>query len=90
MNAADLARMPAFPVPLPDGTSPPDECLAILQRSRGVTVRQHLAGLALQGLLANAFYAEDARRGDSTGTLAAAALYHADELIAELAKPVKP
>lgn len=76
--------MPAFPVPLPKGEFSPDECLAIIERSRGMTLRQHYAGLAMQGLLAcpgiDGPYDE----------IAAHAVNAADSLIAELAKPVTP
>jgi len=52
----------------------------------GMTVRDVFAGLALQGLLANSYYAREAAEGQHSGTIEGAALYHADALVALLAK----
>jgi len=38
-----------FPRPLPIGAFSPDECLAILEAHSGITLRDHFAGLAMQG-----------------------------------------
>ena len=84
MNAEKLSKMPAFPVPLTEGNFSPDECLEILERSRGVTLRQYYAGMALQGLLARPEFR------CSPEDFAQTVLWYADALIAELAKPVSP
>lgn len=62
------------------------EHVAIPSTAGGLTKREHFAGLAMQGLLANPYYAQEAADGQHSGTLEDAALYHADELIARLAK----
>lgn len=78
MNAADLANMPAFPLPL--GT-----CNMPEASSGGMTLRQHYAGLALQG-----YAATDIKGLPDPDRVASLAVAAADCLIAELAKPVAP
>jgi hypothetical protein len=51
--------------------------------SRGLTIREHFAGLAMQGLCANSHDTLAAADGDR---IAAYAVAQADALIAELAK----
>lgn len=51
-----------------------------------LTKREKFAIMALQGLLANPAYAAEFGNGDLVGTPAIAAVYHADDLIAELNK----
>lgn len=50
----------------------------------GMTLRAYIATAALQGILANPYFAQQADEGRS-GTPADAAAYHADELLALLA-----
>ena len=69
MNAADLANRPAFPASV----------------FRGMTLRQHYAGLALRGLVAS----PDTKLA-SLQQLVMSAVDCADALIAELARPVTP
>ena len=53
----------------------------------GMTLREHFAGLAMQGLLANPHYAQQMEDGDRfQGSVESAARYHADALLAELSK----
>ena len=79
MNVADLANMPALPVIPPAGEA------GYPYPSSGMTLRQHYAGLAIQGLLANPNSVQV-----SSEDLAKYAADCAGFLIAELAKPVSP
>jgi hypothetical protein len=51
----------------------------------GLTKREYFAGLAMQGLLANPYYAAEAHM--TSGTVESAALFHADALLAALEPP---
>lgn len=50
----------------------------------GMTKREAFALAALQGILANSYYAQQAESPDCSGNFAAAAVFHADALLAEL------
>lgn len=69
-------------VSAPNGEVVAPECYV---RLHGLTIREHFAGLAMQGLLAKPgddYYPEEA--------IARKSVKYADALISELAKPVKP
>lgn len=76
----NLANKPAFP-------------LTGLPHERGLTIRQHFAGLALQGLLSNAQIYNEAKlvcqatEDSEEDVLTAMAVNAADALIAQLEKP---
>lgn len=55
----------------------------------GLTVREHLAALAMQGLMANRSFIDNIDR-ESASYAASKACMVADALLAELAKPVTP
>lgn len=79
MSAKQLGEQPAFP------QTTMVESAAQLTQHPGTTKRELFAAIAMQGLLANPYYAQEAADGQHSGTLEDAALYHADELIARLA-----
>lgn len=51
-----------------------------------MTKREAFALAAMQALLANPYYAAEMAGGQMSGTVESAAMYHADALLAELAK----
>ena len=55
-----------------------------------MTRREEFAQAALQGILANPYYAQQAENPNCSGDIAAAALYHADALIAAIDKGDQP
>ena len=52
----------------------------------GLTLRQHYFGLAMQGMLANPFFAQQANDGFSTGDFELVAKYHAGAMLDALAR----
>lgn len=82
----DIIRM------LASGDCTPAQALAwlaqheALEAERVAEDRKLFAAIALNGLLANPHYTAQMNDGACSGTLASAAVYHADELIAELRK----
>lgn len=72
------AHLPAFPVPLNSG-----ESYKTHAPCDGLTKRELIAAMAMQGILANPYYAQES---SASGSFATAAMYHADALLAELAK----
>lgn len=77
MDAKRNGAMPAHPVIGAPG-APEDYA--------GLTKRELFAMTAMQGLLANPYYAQEVADRATNGTLASAAVWHADQLLAELAK----
>lgn len=93
MKPSDLANMPAFPGEKDVRFGQPNDC------NPGQSLRQHYAGLALQGVMTGATHGECAAAlgsaaratGVTTNELIAIMCREAaDALIAELAKPVQP
>jgi hypothetical protein len=52
----------------------------------GLSKRELIAAMAMQGLLANPFYAQEMQSCNCSGSTHSAAVYHADQLLAELEK----
>lgn len=75
MSAMSRANEPAYPIPASDLSGS-------YEAAPGLTIREHFAGLAMQGLLASPSY-----DGQQFTTIAHDAVEAADALIAELAKP---
>ena len=57
---------------------------------RGSTIREDFAMAAMQGLLANPYHAQQMDEGTRDGSLHSVAVWHADQLLAELAKEPQP
>lgn len=68
------------------GAEPAAACLELRQEWRGLTKRELFAAMAMQGMLSNAYYAEEADQSERSGSLASAAVWNADALLQELAK----
>lgn len=94
----DLTNQPAFPgITESFAASDPDDQQPFtgLFTYSGMTYRQWLAGLAMQGILANAIYMEAViktlgtaadNREETGGCIAKCAIAHADIVIAQLEK----
>lgn len=81
---------PTYPVPVPKELVSPATAASIIKRCSGITLREHYAGLAMQGLLANPNRKpyDASRKAEQifADVIAYDALHHADALLAELAK----
>lgn len=73
------AHLPAFPIPLNNG-----EAYKTHAPCDGLTKRELIAAMAMQGILANGTY--DPYRRERLKVMSIAAVSAADDLIAELAK----
>lgn len=81
MSSNDLGSQPAHPF------AQTSESYQITGTQHvGMTKREEFAKAALQGVLANPAYTEQERSGETSDSPASAALCHADELVALLAK----
>lgn len=79
-----------YPRVLPNALFPPDECLKIIEDHAGITLRDHLAAMAMQGMLSNTDASDELMHlsGRLAPTLAINAYEFADAMIA--AREAKP